>query len=115
MSLPTPLNHQPNILRFNARCPVCQGAYDFQKIRILGEREQQLLAYLDCPVCGTALLSILSFNPGGLSAQGVITDLTVEEVVDEADWNPISSDEVLDLHRLLEQHEAAVFTSHSSN
>lgn len=95
-----PFHH--NMLKFNVRCPICSNAYDMQKLKILGEREQQVLAYIECASCGTALVSILSMTPSGMNAQGLVTDLTVEEVVDSEEWNPISMNNVLEVHELLE-------------
>lgn len=95
-----PFNH--NILRFNVRCPICSNMYDLQKLRILGERDQQVLAYIDCAVCGTALLSILSMTPSGMTAQGLVTDLTIDEVVDSEEWPAVSMNDVLELHELME-------------
>jgi hypothetical protein len=101
MPLPQPLNPN-NMIRFNARCPICQSVYDMQKLKILGEREQQMLAYIDCHVCGTAMLTILSIGPTGMTAQGVVTDLSIDEVVESDVWGQIGTDEVLDIHEFLE-------------
>lgn len=109
MALPSQFPNN-NLLRFNARCPVCSNAYDLQKLKILGEREQQLLAYIDCPVCGTALLTILSVGQNGMTAQGVVTDLTVEEVVESEEWDPVGDNNVLELHQALESAEAKMFS-----
>ena len=101
MAMPQPFN-PGNLIRFNARCPICQSAYDMQKLKILGEREQQLLAYIDCTTCSTAMLTILSLGPSGMSAQGVVTDLSVDEIVESDAWERISTNDVLDIHEFLE-------------
>ncbi len=104
-----PSQFNPNqLLRLNARCPVCNTVYDLQKLRILGEREQQVLAYIDCGTCSTALLSILSMNPNGMTARGLVTDLTVEEVVESEAWRMVGSDDVLDLHEVLENDRSVL-------
>ncbi len=73
-----------------------------QKLKILGERDQQLLAYIDCSTCSTAMLTILSLGPHGMSAQGVVTDLSIDEVVESDAWERVSADDVLDIHQFLE-------------
>lgn len=103
MAQPPQVPFNNNILRFNVRCPICANMYDLQKLHILGEREQQVLAYIDCANCGTALISILSMTAGGMTAQGLVTDLTIEEVVDSEEWEKVSMNDVLDTHELLEQ------------
>lgn len=101
----------PNhLLKLNARCPICSTTYDLQKLRIIGEREQQVLAYIDCGNCSTALLSILSMSPNGMTAHGLVTDLTVEEVIDSEAWRNVNADDLLDLHEFLETNKPGIFT-----
>ncbi|MFA5069993.1 MAG: hypothetical protein WC528_01815 [Patescibacteria group bacterium] len=94
-------------MKLNGRCPICQAMYDFQKLQILGEQDQSILVYLECPVCRAAILSILSMDPRGLSAQGMVTDLTSEEVMDLNDYEPVDTDDVLTLHESLEEDKPA--------
>lgn len=111
---PQPPQFNPNhLLKLNARCPVCTNLYDLQKLRIIGERDQQILAYIDCPTCSTALLSVLSMSPNGMTAQGLVTDLTVDEVVDMDVRKSINADEVLDLHEFLETNKPGLFNIRS--
>jgi hypothetical protein len=101
--MPTPQPFNPNnLIRFNARCPICQSAYDMQKLKIIGEREQQLLAYIDCAVCSTAMLTIMSIGPTGMTAQGVVTDLSVDEIVNLEDWSKVTTNDVLAVHEMME-------------
>ncbi|MFH1367247.1 MAG: hypothetical protein ABIH38_04680 [Patescibacteria group bacterium] len=89
-------------MRLNGRCPICQAMYDFQKLQILGEQDQSILVYLECPVCSASILSVLSMDPRGMSAQGMVTDLTSEEVFDLGMEGIIEADDVLAMHELLE-------------
>lgn len=100
-------NSQPNPgfrqMKLNGRCPICQAMYDFQKLQILGEQDQSILVFLECPVCQASILSILSMDPRGMSAQGMVTDLTSEEVMDINELEPVEADDVLAIHELLEE------------
>ncbi|MBI2984385.1 MAG: hypothetical protein HYY50_02060 [Candidatus Kerfeldbacteria bacterium] len=107
MALPSNFNH--NIIRLSVRCPSCSNLYDWQRLRILGEKDQQLLAFIDCGVCGTALLSILSISPNGMTAQGLVTDLTVDEVIDLEDRRTIGPDDALEVHEMLEADDRSFF------
>jgi hypothetical protein len=107
MALPSNFNH--NIIRLNVRCPICGDIYDWQRLKILGERDQQVLTFIDCNACATAVLSVLSMGPNGMTAQGLVTDLTLEEVFDYSEEDVISSDEVLDMHELLEKSPKLIF------
>jgi hypothetical protein len=116
MPIPTPFNNHNNnnhfnILRLNVRCPVCNTPYDLQKLRIIGERDQQLLSYIDCGQCSTALLSIMTMNPNGMTAHGLVTDLTLDEVIDWDRVKPVSTDDVLELHQGLEADDHQILTA----
>lgn len=111
--MPTPQQPQfnPNhLLKLNAKCPICGNLYDLQKLRIIGERDQQILAYIDCGTCSTALLSILSMSPNGMTAHGLVTDLSVEEVIDSEAWRQVQADDVLDLHEFLDANKPGIFS-----
>jgi len=92
-------------LRINGRCPVCNSMYDIQKIRILGEKDQSVLVYIECPFCGASVVSILSLGQMGMQAQGMVTDLTVDEIMTQDPDQEINSDDVLEIHSLLENDE----------
>lgn len=110
MATPQFPQFNPNhLLKLNAKCPVCGNLYDLQKLRIIGERDQQVLAYIDCATCSTALLSILSMSPNGMTAHGLVTDLSVEEVIDSEAWRQVQADDVLELHEFLDTNKPGIF------
>ncbi len=94
----------------NVRCPVCGQLYDLARLQILGERDQQILAYIDCGQCTTALVSILSVNPTGMTAQGLVTDLSAEEIVGLDERGPVGHNDVLEIHERLEGQHSNFFT-----
>lgn len=89
-------------LHLNGRCPVCNTMYDLQKFKILAERDQHVLTYIQCSQCGSALLSVLSMSPHGLQAVGLVTDMNSDEVSQFEQQAAISSNDVLNLHQALE-------------
>lgn len=113
MPPPSPQFNPNHLLKLNARCPVCSNLYDLQKLRIIGERDQQILAYIDCATCSTALLSILSMSANGMIARGLVTDLTVDEVVDSEQWRQVQADDVLDLHEFLDRDQPGIIAPRS--
>lgn len=93
-------------LRMNGRCPICNTMYDLQKFKILAEREQNVLTYIQCSHCGSAILSVLSMQPQGLQAVGLVTDLTSDEVVNfESGEHNVSVDDVVDMHEALDKDQ----------
>lgn len=90
-------------LHLNGRCPVCNTMYDLQKFRIIAERDQNVLTYIQCANCGSALLSMMTAGQQGLHAVGLVTDQTLEEVVRFERGGPVTADDVLGMHALLER------------
>ncbi|MFH2097211.1 MAG: hypothetical protein ABII24_01525 [bacterium] len=91
------------ILKLNGKCPTCNTPYEFQKLRILAEKDQSVLAYLECGNCATSILSLLQIGINGLQAHALITDLTADEVFERMDTEQIiTSDEIIDFHSYLE-------------
>jgi len=107
MALPSNFNH--NIIRLNVRCPICASVYDWQRLRILGERENQVLTYIECGTCQTAVLSILSLGPSGMTAQGLVTDLSLDEVYGFDDRDDVTTNDALAMHEALESDDQALF------
>jgi len=101
--IPLPQFNNNPLLRLNGRCPSCNTAYDFQRLKILAERDQSILAYLECNQCGTSVLSLLQISPNGLSTNVLMTDLTADEVENRLDaGRSIESDELIDFHTFIE-------------
>ncbi len=90
-------------LRLNGRCPVCSTPYDLNKFKILAEREQHVLTYIECGSCGAGLLSLLTVQPQGMEAVGLVTDLASDEVARFEQGASVSADDVLAMHDALER------------
>ncbi len=90
-------------LRLNGRCPICNTMYDLNRFKILAERDQNVLTYIQCSQCGSALLSLLTMNPQGLQAVGLVTDLSSEEVMNFEQGKAVSTDDVISMHDALER------------
>jgi hypothetical protein len=85
-------------LHLNGRCPVCNTMYDLQKFKIIAEREQNVLTYIQCSSCGSAVLSMLTAGQQGLQAVGLVTDLTLDEVIAFEGNDAVGPDDVIALH-----------------
>ncbi len=98
-------------MRLNGRCPICNTMYDLQKYRVIGERDHNILTYIQCSQCGSAVLSLMSINQFGLQAIGLLTDLTSEEVAKFESIESITQDDVIQLHQMLEDDGNIVSSS----
>lgn len=95
------------LIRLNSRCPICSTPYDFQRLKILGEREQSVLAFLECGQCGTSVLSLLQIGASGLSTHFLMTDLLSDEVETRLEASgALTSDELIDFHAFIENMSA---------
>lgn len=99
-------NQRPN-LRLDGQCPLCRRSYNLQRLKVLGERDQQVLAFIDCTHCGSAILSLLTVSPFGLTAIGLLTDLQSNEVLDLEARQMVTADDVLEVHTLVDRDEAS--------
>lgn len=90
-------------LQILAACPLCQATYNPLKTKIVGERDDAHLLYLECRQCGSAVIALITAGLTGLNSIGAITDLTSGELFNLADENMIGDDDVLELHRWLQQ------------
>lgn len=87
----------------NGQCPVCGTAYDFQKLNILAERDQTVLTHVVCANCSTAIISVFSLGRSGMTARGLVTDLTADEVGDIESGESVIDNDVIDFHAYLER------------
>ena len=71
--------------------------------RILAERDDAHLVYIQCRQCSSALVAFITAGPNGLESVGTVTDLTSIEVLAAHDRGGVSYDDVLELYTLLDR------------
>jgi predicted nucleic-acid-binding Zn-ribbon protein len=81
-------------------CPVCGKNYGRKEAKIIDVRKNTLLVHTNCSQCKSNFLALISKNIAGgtMITMGMLTDLNFEEANWMLDQNPVSADEVLDLH-----------------
>lgn len=94
---------KPERIKIDAKCPVCGSMYDFGRLEVLYEEDGATLMYIKCSVCQSAALSIIAFGNFGLKVATALTDLEQEEVMQFQDQKPVRSEEVLQLHEIMEK------------
>ncbi len=85
-----------------AHCPLCQSAYPTSLIRLLGERGTMRLFHCTCNSCGHAVLAVVLETSGSVSSVGLVTDLEVTDALRFQNARPVTGDECIAIHRLLE-------------
>ncbi|MCR4278549.1 MAG: hypothetical protein NUV81_01450 [bacterium] len=94
--------------RLIANCPLCNVEYLTEKVRLVGERGAKQLFHCTCEGCGNSMLAIILETKGSISSVGLLTDLEVQDAMRMHEADPISSDDCIRAHRVLE-HESKMF------
>ncbi len=84
-------------------CPLCQAMYKNEEVRLLGERGQTRLFHCSCLACGHAMLAIILETQGSISSVGVVTDLEAHDAMRFRTAAPVSDDDCIRAHRMLEE------------
>ena len=85
-------------LKVISSCPICSARYHSAEIRILEERPDAQLVYIQCRKCRSSVLAVVLANQLGISSVGLVTDLNGEDVLKFRRQNVVSRDDVLDAH-----------------
>lgn len=95
-------------MRVVRTCPVCQTSYYPWQAQVLEERQEAHLIYVECHKCGSGQVALILTSATGVSTLGLVTDLSPTDVVKFTNSTPVSVDDVMEMHQLLERHSAAL-------
>lgn len=84
-------------------CPVCRNEYQLAKMLVVESDGRRSTLHLTCDQCGISTLVLASFNQWGAVSLGVMTDLEAGEAKKMLESEPVSTDEVLSVHRFLKE------------
>jgi len=82
-------------------CPICFSPYSPLDIELIEDSEKAHLLHLSCHKCGSQILALITNNMSQVFSQGLVTELTSNEVRKFKDSPAVSLDDVIDLHFLL--------------
>lgn len=95
-------------LKIVSYCPVCGGSYNPLEARILGEKNDSHLVYIRCRTCQAAVLAVIAVSSVGTSSVGLITDLSSDDVGKFQTAQPVTTDDVIEIHQLLHKEKALI-------
>lgn len=81
-------------------CVVCSGEYSETDISILGQQEEVWMLMVSCPHCATQAIIVAVIKEH--EQVEILTELTPEELERAGDIPTISTDDVLDIYRFLQ-------------
>lgn len=90
-------------LRLMRECPVCSRPYETNQAVVIETNEAHHLVHVTCSVCHTAIMTMVVLSAVGMSAIGLVTDLSAADARRLRGWTPISEGELLSWHKFLKQ------------
>jgi len=89
-------------------CPLCGSSYTPLQTKVLGEKDDSHLLHIQCGNCSNAIIALIMMSSVGVSSVGLVTDLAHDEVDRFKSEPHISTNDVIDVHHLL-QDEGKMF------
>ena len=90
-----PFNESLKIISY---CPLCDTNYNPLTAEILERRENAHLMYIRCKKCLSSIVAVVVTGVIGVSSIGLVTDLTVDDVMKFQNAEKLSNDDVLDVY-----------------
>ncbi|MFA6096918.1 MAG: hypothetical protein WC788_04815 [Candidatus Paceibacterota bacterium] len=94
-------NQMPN-LQIMSKCPMCDFKYEKDNIRIIEKKEGLITLYMNCTQCKSSLMMVIMTGALGITSVSTMTDI-VEDDIERISGNSIDYDDVLEMHRFLEE------------
>ncbi len=94
------------MLSFVLRCPVCSYKYNLERTKIIetkeeGQNEAAILVHSDCAQCKSSVVFSIIISGPEIFSVGMITDLTGSDTAKFSNAQPLSADEVLEMHNFV--------------
>lgn len=87
-----------------SHCPLCKKTYPEAAVRHLGEQNGANMYHCTCQACGHAMMAVVLEQAGLVSSIGIVTDLEINDALGFFQAKPVSNDECIEAHRVLEHH-----------
>ena len=92
-------------LKLVSECPVCRRKDFPAEIKLIQEQDEGHLLHIQCKNCESCIVVLISLGEHGLNLVGVLTDLGSEEVKKFIHRGPLDSDEIIELHNMLQKKD----------
>ncbi|CAN5588568.1 hypothetical protein BH23CHL8_BH23CHL8_09390 [soil metagenome] len=89
-------------------CGACGQAYGEERVRLIAQREELFFVDLACAHCGSQAVAIVSIqleDPPAAEPDDGGSHAGTDAMAAPQEQEAVSSDDVLDVHRLLADHE----------
>lgn len=96
---PTGQEHLLKQLISTYRCSVCRRSFDRQHVRVAARHEQLWIVSVRCGLCRNQQIFWVALKDNG--PETVLRDVTFEEEEHFAAMDPVTTDDILDIHEFL--------------
>ncbi len=84
-----------------SQCPLCSHKYPKESVQILEQEGDARLMHMTCDKCKNAVLALVVTSRAVVGSVGMMTDLTIKDVVRLRDKQEVTEEELLEFHSLL--------------
>ena len=89
-------------LKIITNCPMCDFKYDGEKnIKTIDRKDGMVTFYLSCSQCKSSVIVAVMTEAFGITSISIMTDI-VENDIRKIDGSFIKCDDVLEMHKFLE-------------
>lgn len=93
----------PN-LQIMTKCPMCDFKFEKESIKIIDKKDGFITLYLNCKRCKSSLMMVIITGALGITSISMMTDIA-EDDFEKINGNSISYDDVLEMHKFLENNK----------
>lgn len=95
--------HHARDPKFLGNCPICSNKFNPSCASQIEKVESVETLYVECKTCGSSVvLGVVKNIPGLVTTIGMVTDMKEDDIERLRNMPPISSDDVLEMHKYLE-------------
>jgi len=88
-------------LQIVTNCPMCDFKYDKSSIKVIDKKDGIMVLYLNCRQCKSSVAMAIMIETFGITSISIMTDV-VEDDIKKIDSGFIKCDDVLEIHKFLE-------------
>ncbi|MBI5405237.1 MAG: hypothetical protein HY976_03345 [Candidatus Kerfeldbacteria bacterium] len=88
-------------LRVLTACPFCNTSYSIRAAQVLAQKDDGHVVHIECRACGGSIVALILAGGVGVQSVGVVTDLTRDEVETYSRHQPVTQDDVINMHRVI--------------
>jgi len=91
------------IKQLETYCPFCRLSFLPENAAVLGENQASWLIHVTCNSCSSSIIQLLMLGEVGISSVGLVTDLLQGELEKFRYSQPVTIDDLIDLHLQFKQ------------